>query len=181
MLQNVDRPRLLSLSSLELREGVGGLKALELLSSPGSRGRQPNSFPTAQPASFSTRLCPASYRLQSALFLLHVPTGSYLKRPLRLPWAPTQPGPPGQQPSPDSATSNHSLQPAGCYFCPHVYRADGRTRKTDAFQTPASVPVVRTGADGRLGVDQGLQLRRASLERGCQCLLPAMAPETKDR
>lgn len=178
MPQTVDRPRLPSSSSLELREGVGGLKALELLSSPGSRGRQPNSFPTAQPASFSTRLCPASYRLQSALFLLHVPTGSYLKRPLRLPWAPTQPGPPGQQPSPDSATSNHSLQPAGCYFCPHVYRADGRTRKTDAFQTPASVPVVRTG---RLGVDQGLQLRRASLERGCQCLLPAMAPETKDR
>lgn len=137
---------------------MGGLKALEQLSSPGSRGLQPNSFPTAQPACFSTRLCPASYRLQSALFLLHVPTGSYLKRPLRLPWAPTQPGPPGQQPSPDSATSNHSLQPAGCYFCPHVYRAGGRTRETDAFQTPASVPVVRTGADGRLGVDQGLQL-----------------------
>lgn len=77
--------------------------------SPGPRGQQPNTPPTTQPASFSTHLCPASCRLQSALFLLHVPTRSYLKRPLRLPWAPTQPGPPGQQPSPDSATSNHSL------------------------------------------------------------------------
>lgn len=89
--------------------GAGRFKFSELLSSPGLRGQQLNTPPTTQPASFSTRLCPASCRLQSALFLLHVPTGSYLKRPLRLPWAPTQPGPPGQQPSPDSATSNHSL------------------------------------------------------------------------
>lgn len=154
MVHTVDSPGLpiigaagrVSSGSLGLWGGAGGIKFSELLRSPGPRGQQPNSSPSAQPASFSTRLCPASCRLRSALFLLHVPTGSYLKRPLRLPWAPTQPGPPGQQPSPDSATSNHSLQPAGFYFCPHdVYRAGGRTGRTDAFQTPASVPGVRTG------------------------------------